>query len=255
MKFAELNIKDDIKRAIEVAGYVDGTIIQENTIDTIMAGKDVLAQAPTGTGKTAAFVVPTLNKLDFENKNIQVCVLAPTRELVVQIVNEFGKLGRYFQGFNVVGIYGGQEINKQFKQLDNKPQIVVCTPGRLSDHLKRKTISLANVQTLILDEVDEMLSMGFARDVHNIIMQIKVQHQTLMFSATMSRDVMDASKKYQSEPYFYKDPASNVETSANVEQFYIKVNKNKKVDLVTRLIKDNQFFMTIIFVNTKKQAK
>jgi ATP-dependent RNA helicase DeaD len=252
MKISELNIKKEIVDGLKDCGYDTLTEIQQAIIDKIIAGQDVLAQAPTGTGKTAAFAIPLVEKLKYSD--LQSLVLCPTRELANQIYNEFLKIGKNLKKMRVIPIYGGVPIDKQIRNIANKPQIIISTPGRLLDHIKRKTLDISNIETIVLDEVDEMFNMGFKQDVSRIISNIKSKHQTVLISATLSHDVTNASKSFQNEPFVYKVSTLDKQTNANIEQFFIKVNKNRKNELLEKLINDNQFYLTIIFTNTKYTA-
>ena len=199
-KYSELGLSPEVMRAIEKKGYVEATPVQTGAIPYFMEWKDVIAKAPTGTGKTFAFGIPMVEHIDPADRSVQALVLAPTRELAVQIQDELRCLCEFKEGVRSVCLYGGAPIEGQIKALKNSPQIVVATPGRLMDHMKRRTVRLDKVQTVVLDEADRMLDMGFVRDVTRILDQIKNRRNMGMFSATISREVMDISWVYQRDP-------------------------------------------------------
>ncbi|MBY7147457.1 DEAD/DEAH box helicase, partial [Levilactobacillus brevis] len=188
MKFKELGLSEDLLKAITSVGYEEATPIQAETIPMVLAGQDVIGQAQTGTGKTAAFALPILEKIDKSNENVQALVVSPTRELAIQTQEEIYKLGRTERA-NVQVVYGGADIRRQIKSLKNHPQVVVGTPGRLLDHIRRHTLKLDHVQMLVLDEADEMLNMGFLDDIEDIIKQLPEERQTMLFSATMPPEI------------------------------------------------------------------
>ena len=198
--YAELNLSPAIQKAIEKKGYVQATPVQSGAIPYFMAWKDVIAKAPTGTGKTFAFGIPMVEHIDPAAQEVQALVLAPTRELAVQIQEELRDLCEFKEGVRSVCLYGGAPIDKQIATLKKRPQIVVATPGRLMDHMKRRTVRLDKVETVVLDEADRMLDMGFVRDVTRILDQLKHRKNMGMFSATISREVMDISWVYQRDP-------------------------------------------------------
>ena len=191
-----LNLEEDIidkriVRAVKEMGFKQFSPIQEQSIPEILKGKDVIGQAQTGTGKTAAFGIPLLQMIDLEVKGTQALVLCPTRELAMQAAEEIRKFAKYMSGIRVLAVYGGQEIYKQIKALKGNVQIIVGTPGRVMDHMRRHTIKLDNLQMVVLDEADEMLNMGFREDMEQILSQIKQEHQTVLFSATMPKAILD----------------------------------------------------------------
>jgi ATP-dependent RNA helicase DeaD len=257
MNFNELKLKKEIIDAINEVNYSSMTLIQENVLEKSINGIDILAQSPTGTGKTLCFVLPILNKVNFStNSQIQAVIIVPTRELVLQIHSDFLKFGKNIKNLNIIQIYGGQKIFKQINHLKSMPQIAIFTPGRFVDHIKRKTIDLSNVSTLVLDEVDEMFDMGFKRDIEFIIGNINTKHQTIMITATLNNEVEIASKKFQSNPYKYIDLNSQSrKVNNNIEQHFIRVNDKNKIGVLEKIIKDNNFFVAIIFVNTINTAK
>ena len=252
MKFTELHLAEDILQAVEKAGFVEPSPIQELTIPLALEGKDVIGQAQTGTGKTAAFGLPTLNKIDIDNNVIQALVIAPTRELAVQSQEELFRFGRE-KGVKVRSVYGGSSIDKQIKALRSGAHIVVGTPGRLLDLIKRKALKLNHIETLILDEADEMLNMGFLEDIEAIISHVPDERQTLLFSATMPDAIKRIGVKFMKEPEHVKIAAKEL-TSDNVEQFYIRVKEREKFDTMTRLIDVEQPELSIVFGRTKRRV-
>ena len=252
MKFTELNLSEDILLAVERAGFETPSPIQEQTIPIALEGKDVIGQAQTGTGKTAAFGLPTLNKIDTSNPTVQALVIAPTRELAVQSQEELFKFGRD-KGVKVRSVYGGSSIDKQIKALRSGAHIVVGTPGRLLDLIKRKALRLDGVETLILDEADEMLNMGFLDDIEAIIERVPVSRQTLLFSATMPEPIKRIGVKFMKEPEHVKI-ASKELTNVNVEQYFVRVKEHEKFDTMTRLMDVDQPELSIVFGRTKRRV-
>ena len=197
MQFEQTALSREMQRAIQDMGFTEMTEVQEKTIPEMMEGKDVIAKAPTGTGKTCAFGVPIIERIDGESDALQCLILAPTRELTSQITEDMRAMAKYKEGLRIVSVYGGQSMQRQLGHLKKKPQIIVATPGRLLDHIKRKTVKLHALKTVVLDEADEMLDMGFIKDVTNILDRCPKKKQVVMFSATISREVMDISWLYQ----------------------------------------------------------
>jgi ATP-dependent RNA helicase DeaD len=254
MKFNELKIKKIILDGIQKANYQEMTDIQTQIIPVALSNHDVIGQAPTGTGKTCAFVVPTLERFNLDDRFIQTLVLCPTRELALQITNEYKKIGEFINGLKILAIYGGQKINQQLRLLRDQPQIIIGTPGRLLDHLERKTINLTRIRTVVLDEADEMLDMGFIRDIDKILHKVSGHHQTILLSATMDKNIMEISKKYQKDPKFFKATIEKKDIPS-ISQHYIKTPEFKKIEVITKLIKDKQFYLVLIFTNTRRKAK
>ncbi len=252
MKFTELNLSEDILLAVEKAGFETPSPIQEQTIPLALEGKDVIGQAQTGTGKTAAFGLPTLNKINTNNQVIQALIIAPTRELAVQSQEELFKFGRE-KGVKVRSVYGGSSIEKQIKALRSGAHIVVGTPGRLLDLIKRKALKLGGVETLILDEADEMLNMGFLDDIEAIIERVPASRQTLLFSATMPEPIKRIGVKFMKEPEHVKIAAKEL-TNVNVDQYYIRVKEHEKFDTMTRLMDVDQPELSIVFGRTKRRV-
>ncbi|WP_159548975.1 DEAD/DEAH box helicase [Streptococcus halichoeri] len=252
MKFTEFNLSKDIQSAVVTAGFEKASPIQEKTIPLALEGKDVIGQAQTGTGKTAAFGLPTLNKIVIERNTIQALVIAPTRELAVQSQEELFRFGRQ-KGVKVRSVYGGSSIEKQIKALKSGAHVVVGTPGRLLDLIKRKALKLDHVETLILDEADEMLNMGFLEDIEAIISEVPTERQTLLFSATMPEPIKRIGVKFMKNPDHVKIEAKEL-TNVNVEQFYIRVKEQEKFDTMTRLMDVDQPELSIVFGRTKRRV-
>ncbi|MCB4999000.1 DEAD/DEAH box helicase [Streptococcus mutans] len=252
MKFTELHLAEDILSAVAKVGFVEPSPIQELTIPLALEGKDVIGQAQTGTGKTAAFGLPTLNKIDVINNVVQALVIAPTRELAVQSQEELFRFGRE-KKVKVRSVYGGSSIEKQIKALKSGAHIVVGTPGRLLDLIKRKALKLNHVETLILDEADEMLNMGFLEDIEAIISRVPETRQTLLFSATMPDAIKRIGVKFMKEPEHVKIAAKELTTDL-VDQYYIRVKENEKFDTMTRLMDVEQPELSIVFGRTKRRV-
>lgn len=252
MKFTDLDLSAEILSAVEKAGFVEPSPIQEMTIPLALAGKDVIGQAQTGTGKTAAFGLPTLNKIHTEDNTIQALIIAPTRELAVQCQEELFRFGRD-KGVKVRSVYGGSSIEKQIKALRSGAHIVVGTPGRLLDLIKRKALKLSDIETLILDEADEMLNMGFLEDIESIISRVPESRQTLLFSATMPEPIKRIGVTFMKEPEHVKIAAKELTTEL-VDQYYIRVREQEKFDTMTRLMDVDQPDLAIVFGRTKRRV-
>ncbi len=253
VRYDELGLSAEVMRAIGKKGYVQATPVQAGAIPCFLEWKDVIAKAPTGTGKTFAFGIPMVEHIDPEQDEVQGLVLAPTRELAIQIQEELRDLCAFKEGVRTVCLYGGQPIDKQITQLKKRPQIVVATPGRLMDHMKRRTVRLDKVQTVVLDEADRMLDMGFVRDVTRILDQIKNRKNMGMFSATISREVMDISWVYQRDPVEITVRADE-QNKPDIAQYRLDVERNEKVDVVVRLLEMGEFELGIAFCNTKNMT-
>ena len=252
LKFNEFNLSASLLAEIEKAGFVEASPIQEQTIPLALEGKDVIGQAQTGTGKTAAFGLPTLEKIDVDNTVIQALVIAPTRELAVQSQEELFRFGRS-KGVKVRSVYGGSSIEKQIKALKSRAHIVVGTPGRLLDLIKRKALKLNHIETLILDEADEMLNMGFLEDIEAIISRVPENRQTLLFSATMPEPIKRIGIQFMKEPEHVKIAAKELTTEL-VDQYYIRVKEQEKFDTMTRLMDVEQPELAIVFGRTKRRV-
>lgn len=249
IRFEDFEISDEIKRAIKDMGFEAPSPIQEKVIPEILKKLDVIGQAQTGTGKTAAFGIPLIEHVT-EQRHVQSLILTPTRELAIQVSGELQKLARY-KRLQIVPIYGGQSIGHQIKALKRGVQIVVGTPGRVLDHLSRGTLQLRKVHTLILDEADEMLDMGFIDDIEKILQQVNVDRQTLLFSATMPPPIRKLSNKYMNKPKQVTISKGEV-TAPSINQVYFKVLEKNKLDSLCRVIDSETIGLGIIFCRTKK---
>ena len=251
--YAELGLSEAIMRAIEKKGYVQATPVQAGAIPYFMEWKDVIAKAPTGTGKTFAFGIPMVEHIDPECADVQGLVLAPTRELAVQIQEELRDLCEFKEGVRTVCLYGGAPIDRQINTLKKKPQIVVATPGRLMDHMKRRTVRLDKVQTVVLDEADRMLDMGFVRDVTHILDTMPRRRNLGMFSATISREVLDISWVYQRDPVEITVQADQ-ENRPDIVQYSLQVERSEKADVMAHLLDMGGYERVIAFCNTKNMT-
>ena len=248
--FDTFGLSEATMRAIRNKGYTISTPVQAGCIPPMLAGKDVIAKATTGTGKTMAFGLPIIERVDRESEAVQALILAPTRELAIQITQELREVAVYHEGLRVVCLYGGEPIGKQINALKRKPQIVVATPGRLSDHMKRRTVTVKEVQTVVLDEADRMLDMGFIHDVTRILDKIPNRKNLGMFSATISREVMDISWVYQRDPEEITVQATK-ENKPDILQYRIEVPSDQKVDTIARIITGEKLERVMCFCNTK----
>lgn len=253
MRFEELDINDKLLRAIEAMGFEEATPIQERSIPVILEGRDVVGQAQTGTGKTASFSIPMLNKIDPTEKSIQSLILCPTRELAIQVSEEIRKLTKYMHNIKVVPIYGGQDIVKQIRILKTGVQVVIGTPGRVMDHMRRKTIKLDTLKMMILDEADEMLNMGFREDIETILQEVPDERQTILFSATMPKPILDITKNYQKNAQIVKVVPKQL-TVKNIDQYCYQVRQKDKEELLANLLDIYNPTLSIIFCNTKKRV-
>ena len=252
--FADLGLSEAMLKALEKKGYGYPTTIQAEAIPHFMQWEDVIAKAPTGTGKTFAFGIPMIEHIDAENEAVQGLVLAPTRELAIQIGDELRGLLTYYKGIRVAVLYGGAGIGGQIKQLERKPQIVVATPGRLMDHYNRKTVRLDKIQTVVLDEADRMLDMGFFKDVTRIIEKVKNRKNLGLFSATISQEVMTVSWMYQrDEVEITVEPKQ--EDRPDIDQFSLTVTPLEKAETTLRLIRSQGYERVMIFCNTKHMCQ
>ena len=251
--YDQLGLSPALMRALDKKGYVQATPVQGGAIPYFMEWKDVIAKAPTGTGKTFAFGIPMVEHIDSESRDINALVLAPTRELAIQIQDELRDLCAFKEGVRVVCLYGGQPIEKQITQLKKDPQIVVATPGRLMDHVKRRTVRLDHVQTIVLDEADRMLDMGFVRDVTRILDLMPKRRNLGLFSATISREVMDISWVYQRDPVEITVHADE-ENKPDIAQYRLEVERNEKMETMARLMELGGYDRVIAFCNTKNMT-
>ena len=249
--FADLALADAVQQAIAKIGYEQPSPIQAASIPHLLEGKDLLGIAQTGTGKTAAFALPILSKLDLAAKKPQALILTPTRELAIQVAEAFKSYARELKGFHVLPLYGGQDMGSQLRQLKRGAQIIVGTPGRVMDHLRRKTLQLDELQSLVLDEADEMLRMGFIDDVEWILEHTPKERQTALFSATMPGPIRKVADRYLQDPEQVQIAREST-TGSNIEQSYLMVNGfERKVDAITRLLEGEDFDAMIVFVRTK----
>ena len=253
LKFEALPISEEIQKAVADMGFVEASPIQSEAIPHILEGRDVIGQAQTGTGKTAAFGIPALELVNTAEKKVQVLVLCPTRELALQVSEEIKRLAKYKKGLSVAAIYGGESIERQIMQLKRGVHIVIGTPGRVMDHMERRTLNLENVRMIVLDEADEMLDMGFREDIETILQVMPEDRQTIFFSATMSKPILSLTKKYQTEPVLVKVVKSEL-TAASIEQLYYVVKERGKVEVMTRLIDMYNLQLMLVFCNTKKRV-
>jgi ATP-dependent RNA helicase DeaD len=248
--FNELGLSPEILKAVDKMGFEEASPIQTAVIPHGMAGKDVVGQSATGSGKTAAFAIPAIEKVDVRLRKVQVLVLCPTRELAVQVSEEFGKLAFFKKGLMEVPIYGGQSYERQFRALDAGAQVVIGTPGRVMDHMARGSLKLDALKVVILDEADRMLDMGFRDDIEHILKSVPEQRQCLFFSATMPRAIQDLIKHYTRDPVWVRIEA-HAQNAPQVEQIYFEVDRRSKIELLTRLIDLHDFRFGIIFCSTK----
>lgn len=253
MKFREFNISEEIQRGIDDLGFEEATPIQAQSIPHIMKGRDIIGQAQTGTGKTCAFGIPAIEMLDPSEEGVQALILCPTRELAIQSSEELKSLTKYKNGVRILPIYGGQPIDRQIRALKNRPQIIIGTPGRVMDHMRRRTLKFANLKMVILDEADEMLNMGFREDIDTILREAPEERQTILFSATMPKEIMDLTRKYQKDPVHIKISHKEL-TVPSIEQYYIIVASSAKAELLSRLIDANDIKLALVFCNTKKRV-
>ena len=250
MQFEQTALSREMQRAIQDMGFTEMTEVQEKTIPKMMEGKDVIAKAPTGTGKTCAFGVPIIERIDGESDALQCLILAPTRELTSQITEDMRAMAKYKEGLRIVSVYGGQSMQRQIEHLKKKPQIIVATPGRLLDHIKRKTVKLHALKTVVLDEADEMLDMGFIKDVTNILDRCPKKEQVVMFSATISREVMDISWLYQRDVVEIT-VLPKEKNEPKIAQYSLHAEGEEKVLMLARLLQQADWHRVMIFCNTK----
>ncbi|KXZ39379.1 ATP-dependent RNA helicase DeaD [Alkalithermobacter thermoalcaliphilus JW-YL-7 = DSM 7308] len=253
MRFEDLNLSNEILRAIADMGFEEPSPIQAQAIPYILKGEDVIGQAQTGTGKTASFGIPILEMVNPNENSLQALVLCPTRELAIQVSEELRKLSKYKHSVKILPIYGGQPIERQIKALKKGIQIVIGTPGRVIDHINRRTLKMENVKMVILDEADEMLDMGFREDIESILEKTSKERQTIFFSATMPKEILDLTKKYQNNPQLVKVVRKEL-TVPNIEQFYLEVKEKSKLEVLSRLIDMYNPKLSVVFCNTKKRV-
>ena len=252
--FADLGLDDAVMKALKDVGYETPSAIQAATIPPLLAGRDVVGLAQTGTGKTAAFALPILSRLDLSQKTPQALVLAPTRELALQVCEAFEKYASHLRGVHVLPVYGGQGYGQQLSALRRGVHIVVGTPGRIMDHLEKRTLDLSELKYLVLDEADEMLKMGFAEDVETILADTPATKQVALFSATMPAQIRRISAQYLNDPEEIT-VKSKTTTSANITQRYLMVSYPQKVDALTRILEVENFEGMIVFTRTKNETE
>jgi ATP-dependent RNA helicase DeaD len=251
--FKDLNISKGVLKSIKAMGYIEPTEIQIQAIPLIMQGKDIIGQARTGTGKTAAFGIPLVELVDRDKKVLQAMVLCPTRELAVQIADELKKIALLTEGLSITAVYGGRAMGQQTQELESGTQIVVGTPGRIMDHIERGALNMDNIRIMVLDEADEMLNMGFREDIGRILELTSGDRQTLLFSATMPKTILKLTDEYMREPEHIK-VAKKEMTVPGVEQYYFELKESSKVEVLHRLIDIENIRSALVFCNTKKDV-
>ncbi len=253
LKFEELGLSNEILKAVADLGFEEATPIQTLSIPKMISGLDIIGQAQTGTGKTAAFGIPILEKIDPKNKNVQAIILCPTRELAIQVSEELKLFSKYKKGINIVPVYGGQPIQRQMIALSRGAQIVIGTPGRVIDHLERRTLKLEGASTIVLDEADEMLDMGFRDDIELILKNLPEERQTVFFSATMPKEFLFLTKKYQHHPETIKVVSEKL-TVPLIEQYYFDIREHQKLEALTRCLDMYDPKLSLVFCNTKRRV-
>ncbi|MDR2634594.1 MAG: DEAD/DEAH box helicase, partial [Clostridiales bacterium] len=252
MLFSEMNLSDEVVRSVEHNGFTIPTEVQASCIPAIMDGRDLVGRSKTGSGKTLAFGIPLIERINPEVKGVQCLVICPTRELAVQVADEMRKATEFKEGCKMTAVFGGADMGKQIDAL-KRAKIVVATPGRLMDHIARRTVRLENVKTVVLDEADEMLNMGFREDIEKILRFIPREHQTVMFSATMPPAIRRLTEDYMNTPLFVEIGDLNA-TIDTIEQTYLKVQKDSKKTTLVQLFNTCKPQSAIVFCNTKRMA-
>ena len=252
-RYQDADIDSRILRAVEEMGFDQMTPIQEQAIPVLLERKDVIGQAQTGTGKTAAFGIPVIQNIDPDNRSLQAVILCPTRELAIQAADEMHRFAKYMHGIKILPIYGGQDISRQIKALRSGVQIIVGTPGRVMDHMRRHTLKMEHVNMVVLDEADEMLNMGFREDIETILQGIPSEHQTALFSATMPKPILEITDTYQKDAVYLKMTKQEL-TIPLVKQYYYRVNSQIKVEVASRLLDYYGIQRSLIFCNTKRMV-
>lgn len=250
--FSEFGLEPKVLRAITEMGFEESTPVQEKSIPIAMSGRDMIGQAQTGTGKTAAFGIPLIQRIDPSEEKIAALIMCPTRELAIQVAEEIGKLAR-FKGVNTLPIYGGQDISRQIRALKRRPHIVIGTPGRLQDHINRKTLKLDDVRYVVLDEADEMLDMGFLEDIQAILKSVPEERQTMLFSATMPPNIQRLAQQFLKDPEHVSVVPKQV-SAPSINQSYIEVHERNKFDVLCRLLDMESPELAIIFGRTKRRV-
>ena len=253
MTFPQLALSPKTLQALQDMGFEEATPIQAESIPLILEGRDILGQAQTGAGKNCAFGIPLVGRVDTEAAGVQYLVLSPTRELAIQIADEKHELTTYHEGIRILAVYGGQPIDRQIMALKKKPQIIVGTPGRVMDHMRRKTIRLDQLSGIILDEADEMLNMGFKEDIDIILADTPDSIQRIFFSATMPKGILELTNRYLRDPVHVRIVPKQL-TVSNIEQYYIEVRESSKIEVLCRLIESERIKLALIFCNTKRKV-
>ena len=251
--FHELSLSHEMLQAIDEMGFTEASPIQAQAIPVLMQGEDVIGQAQTGTGKTAAFGIPLLEMLDPKAKTTSAIVMCPTRELAVQVAQEIKKLAIYNKGMVVLAVYGGEQIQKQINALKRPVHVIVGTPGRIMDHLDRRTINLSKIKMVVLDEADEMLNMGFREDMEAILQHAPDERQTVLFSATMPKPILEITKKFQTNPKLVKVTKQEL-TVSSIEQIYYDIPSSQKADVIAQLVELHNLKLMLVFCNTKRKT-
>jgi len=253
LKFEELHLSREIQKAVAEMGFEEATPIQSQSIPYLLEGRDVIGQAQTGTGKTAAFGIPILERIDPASRILQAAIVCPTRELAIQVAEEIKKLAKYKKGIEILPIYGGQSIDRQLRGLRHGVQIIIGTPGRIMDHMRRRTLKMESVKIVVLDEADEMLDMGFRDDIEAILKQVPKQRQTILFSATMPRAILELTKRYQNNPQIIKLVHKEL-TAPKIDQVYFEVKEAAKAEVLSRLVDAHNLKLSLVFCNTKRRV-
>lgn len=253
LSFKDLNLSNELQHAIADMGFEEATPIQSQSIPHILNGNDLIGQAQTGTGKTCAFGIPAIEMINPGIDSIQVLVLCPTRELAIQSSEELRNVLKYKDGIRILPVYGGQPIDRQIMALKKRPQIIIGTPGRVMDHMRRRTLKLEYLKMIVLDEADEMLNMGFREDIDTILEKVPEDRQTILFSATMPKEILDITRKYQKDPIHIKVAHKEL-TVPSIEQYYLEVKESAKLEVLSRLIDTNDIKLSLVFCNTKKRV-
>ncbi len=251
--FKDLNLSLELQKAIAEMGFEEATPIQSQSIPHILKGSDVIGQAQTGTGKTCAFGIPAIEMVEGSDEGVKILILCPTRELAIQSAEELKNVSKHKKGIKILPVYGGQSIDRQIQSLKKRPQIVIGTPGRIMDHMRRHTLKLQDLKMLVLDEADEMLNMGFREDIDTILEKVPEERQTILFSATMPKEILELTALYQKNPILIKVAHKEL-TVPGIEQFYLEVNVHSKLEVLTRLIDANNIKLSLVFCNTKKRV-
>ncbi len=251
--FKDLNLSTEVQKALAAMGFEEATPIQSQSIPAILEGRDVIGQAQTGTGKTCAFGIPAIEKIDSDMEAIQALILCPTRELAIQVSEELKNVSKFKKGIRILPVYGGQPIDRQIMALKKRPQIIIGTPGRIMDHMRRRTLKFNDLKMIILDEADEMLNMGFREDIDTILEKVPEEKQTVLFSATMPREIMELTTKYQKEPLHIKAAHKEL-TVPSIDQYYLEVSESSKLEVLSRLVDTNNVKLALVFCNTKKRV-